>query len=121
MKNFPIAVPVPALRYDLYMDEVLTDSDLLTTAKELQVQLTEILKRGGLTLHKWCSNNSELTVDNNGYPFSNEEDTTTVGVLWKLKKDCFGFKLNLKNNTIIMKRHILFTIARLFDSVGLVQ
>lgn len=48
------------LRSDLCMDDVLMGSNSLTITKELQFQLTEILKLANMTLQKLCSNNSEV-------------------------------------------------------------
>lgn len=48
-------------------------------------------------------------------------ETTVFSVLWKFKNDCFGIELNLENNTIVMKCHILSTTARLFDPIVLLN
>ncbi|GBM85144.1 hypothetical protein AVEN_85619-1, partial [Araneus ventricosus] len=59
-KRYPAAATV--LESDLYMDDVLSGSDDLETAKNLQRELIDILSSGKMSLHKWCSNTAELAV-----------------------------------------------------------
>ncbi|GFY09875.1 uncharacterized protein TNCV_3698371 [Trichonephila clavipes] len=51
-KNFPLAAPV--LRENFYMDDVLCGAASLMEAKTLKNQLSGILKKGGMELHKWA-------------------------------------------------------------------
>ncbi|GBL60561.1 hypothetical protein AVEN_187134-1 [Araneus ventricosus] len=88
-KRYPAASAV--LESDLYMDDVLSGSDDLETAKSLQRELIDILSSGTMSLHKWCVNTAELAVNGESYPFSNPEETKTLGVVWKSKTDCFCF------------------------------
>ncbi|GFU48269.1 uncharacterized protein TNCV_4626851 [Trichonephila clavipes] len=50
-KNFPLAAPV--LRENFYMDDVLCGAASLMESKALKNQLSGILKKGGMELHKW--------------------------------------------------------------------
>ncbi|GFX43620.1 uncharacterized protein TNCV_510691 [Trichonephila clavipes] len=50
-KNFSLAAPV--LRENFYMDEVLCGAASLMEANALKNQLSGILKKGGMELHKW--------------------------------------------------------------------
>ncbi|GFY11148.1 uncharacterized protein TNCV_4471341 [Trichonephila clavipes] len=50
-KNFPLAAHV--LRENFYMDDVLCGAASLMEAKALKNQLSSILKKGGMELHKW--------------------------------------------------------------------
>ncbi|GFW74020.1 uncharacterized protein TNCV_545441 [Trichonephila clavipes] len=50
-KNIPLAEPV--LRENVYTDNVLCGAASLMEAKALKKQLSGILKRGGMELHKW--------------------------------------------------------------------
>ncbi|GFX04669.1 uncharacterized protein TNCV_1912141 [Trichonephila clavipes] len=50
-KNFPLAASV--LRENFYMDGVLCGAASLMEAKALKHQLSGILKKGGMELHKW--------------------------------------------------------------------
>ncbi|GBN75297.1 hypothetical protein AVEN_219110-1 [Araneus ventricosus] len=115
-KRYPAAAAV--LESDLYMDDVLSGSDDLETAKTLQRELIYILSSEKMSLHKRCSNAAELAVNGESYPFSNPEETKTLGVVWKSKTDCFCFKV-ASEEFGVTKRLVLSTIARVFDPLGI--
>ncbi|GBM86757.1 hypothetical protein AVEN_248002-1 [Araneus ventricosus] len=115
-KRYPAAAAV--LESDLYMDDVLSGSDDLETAKNLQRELIDILSSGTMSLHKWCVNTAELAVNGESYPFSNPEETKTLGVVWKSETDCFCFKV-ASEEFGVTKRLVLSTIARAFDPLGI--
>ncbi|XP_035228702.1 uncharacterized protein LOC118200839 [Stegodyphus dumicola] len=71
-----------------------------------------------MTLHKWCSNHAELAEDHT-YSFPNEEESTTLGVPWRSRRDCFCFRVKIDKDIVVTKRQMLCTIARLFDPIGL--
>lgn len=53
----------PVLEANIYIiDDALTGSEFLTSAKEFEKVLIELLKCHDMALHKWCSNNSKLAV-----------------------------------------------------------
>ncbi|GFS63728.1 uncharacterized protein TNCV_1127721 [Trichonephila clavipes] len=113
-KNFPLAAPV--LRENFYMDDVLCGAASLMKAKALKNQLSGILKKGGMELHKWGSSHPELASNILGdYEFENPIETKTLGVSWKSQEDCFIFKIAVKLKDSYTKRCVLSTIARLFD------
>ncbi|GFS91765.1 uncharacterized protein TNCV_2531011 [Trichonephila clavipes] len=80
-KNFPSAAPV--LRENFYNDNVLCGAASLMEAKALKNQLSGILKKGGVELHKWGSSHPKLASNIIGdYEFENPIETKTVfGVL----------------------------------------
>ncbi|GFW94613.1 uncharacterized protein TNCV_4246531 [Trichonephila clavipes] len=90
-KNFPLAAPV--LRENFYMDDVLCGAASLMEAKALKNQLSGILKKGGMELHKWGSSHPELA-------------SNILEIMMELKDS-------------YTKRCVLSTIARLFDPLGL--
>ncbi|GFX91157.1 uncharacterized protein TNCV_1245721 [Trichonephila clavipes] len=76
-KNFPLAAPV--LRENFYMDDVLCGAASLMEAKALKNQLSGILKKGGMELHKWGSSHPELASNILGdYEFENPIETKTL-------------------------------------------
>ncbi|GFX27916.1 uncharacterized protein TNCV_3083381 [Trichonephila clavipes] len=76
-KNFPLAAPV--LRENFYMDDVLCGAASLMEAKALKNQLSGILKKGGMELHKWGSSHPELASNILGdYEFENPIETKTT-------------------------------------------
>ena len=112
--HFPVASAV--LKSDFYMDDVLTGSDSLTGAKKLQHELIDILKKGGMKLHKWCSNHPELTINlSEEYQFSNPEKIKALGIVWKPNSDTFSFEVKIEIDISYTKRQVLSTIARIFD------
>ncbi|GFU88502.1 hypothetical protein TNCV_944811 [Trichonephila clavipes] len=54
---------------DMYIDDVLTGAETLLEAKELKNQLINIFAKGGMVLHKWCGNNTELIEVSENYDF----------------------------------------------------
>ncbi|GFW41439.1 uncharacterized protein TNCV_465301 [Trichonephila clavipes] len=117
-KNFPLTAPV--LRENFYMDDVLCGAASLMEAKALKNQLSGILKKGGMELHKWGSSHPELASNILGdYEFENPIETKTLGVSWKSQEDCFIFKIAVELKDSYTKRCVLSTIARLFDPLGL--
>ncbi|GFW68414.1 uncharacterized protein TNCV_1191131 [Trichonephila clavipes] len=76
-KNFPLAAPV--LRENFYMDDILCGAASLMEAKALKNQLSGILKKGGMELHKWGSSHPELASNILGdYEFENPIETKTT-------------------------------------------
>ncbi|GFR10908.1 uncharacterized protein TNCT_409841 [Trichonephila clavata] len=68
---------------DFYMDDCLSGSSELTEFETLQMELKQLLQRGGMTLHKWCTNLSptnakEFPLDRN----SEEIQVKTLGMIW---------------------------------------
>ncbi|GFT55238.1 integrase catalytic domain-containing protein [Trichonephila clavipes] len=117
-KNFPLAAPV--LGENFYMDDVLYGAASLMEAKALKNQLSGILKKGGMELHKWESSPPELASNIiEDYEFENPIETKTLGVSWKSQEDCFIFKIAVELKDSYTKRCVLSTIARLFDPLGL--
>ncbi|GFW43055.1 uncharacterized protein TNCV_1474501 [Trichonephila clavipes] len=84
--NFSLAAPV--LRENFYMDDVLCGAESLMEAKALKNQLSSILKKGGMELHKWGSSHPELPSNiMRDYEFENPIETKTLGVSWKSQID----------------------------------
>ncbi|GFT58566.1 uncharacterized protein TNCV_1250351 [Trichonephila clavipes] len=102
------------------MDDVLCGAASLMEVKDLKNQLSGILKKGGMELHKWGSSHPELASNILGdYEFENPIETKTLGVSWKSQEDCFIFKIAVELKDSYTKRYVLSTITRLFDPLGL--
>ncbi|GFV38969.1 uncharacterized protein TNCV_965351 [Trichonephila clavipes] len=77
-KRFPLAAPV--LREKFYVDDLCSTASLME-AKALKNQLSSILQKGGMQLHKWGSSHPELASNiNSGYEFENPVETKTLRV-----------------------------------------
>ncbi|GFS91239.1 integrase_H2C2 domain-containing protein [Nephila pilipes] len=93
-ENYLLASPV--LEKDFYMDDILSGADSMSVAKDVQFELVKALSSGGMTPHKWVSNNPELkTGPNSNYNF--QDETKTLGVTWKLSIDTFTFHIQVES------------------------
>lgn len=57
-EEFPVAAQI--IKFDCYVDDVLSGTATIDEAIEAQRQLKEMLARGGFPIHKWCSNSPQL-------------------------------------------------------------
>ncbi|GFW35200.1 integrase catalytic domain-containing protein [Trichonephila clavipes] len=78
-ENFPLGSSV--VMSDMYIDDVLTGAKTLLEAKELKIQLINIFAKGGMVLHKWCGNNTELIEVSENYDFSEFIRDKSIGCL----------------------------------------
>ncbi|GFW43054.1 integrase catalytic domain-containing protein [Trichonephila clavipes] len=115
--NFPLGSSV--VMSDMYIDDVLTGAETLLEAKELKNQLINIFAKGGMVLHKWCGNNTELIEVSENYDFSDSSEIKVLGVYWNPKHDCFSFRVKIDLHELNTKRDVLSTIARIYDPLGL--
>ncbi|GFT51881.1 integrase catalytic domain-containing protein [Trichonephila clavipes] len=115
--NFPLAAPV--VMSDCYMDDILSGSESIEEVIELQHQLIQMFKTAGMHLHKWCGNLPEITSNVQEYAFSESGETKALGIIWNPNLDCFLFRIEQQRPTSFTKRMVLSTIARIFDSLGL--
>ncbi|GFU97326.1 integrase_H2C2 domain-containing protein [Trichonephila clavipes] len=116
-ENFPLRSSV--VMSDTYIDDVLTGAETLLEAKELKNQLINIFAKGGIVLHKWCGNNTELIEVSENYDFSDSSEIKVLGVYWNPKHDCFSFRVKIDLHELNTKRDVLSTIARIYDPLGL--
>ncbi|GBM93469.1 hypothetical protein AVEN_215355-1 [Araneus ventricosus] len=122
VKNSPLASEV--VLSDVYMDDIVTGSQDLGAAIVLKDKLINLFNTCGIVLHKWNSKARELLDlknENSEISFNEKEDSTikTLGMAWKSSEDQFIFKISVKEHTVYTKRDVLSTIAKLFDSLGL--
>ncbi|XP_055944394.1 uncharacterized protein LOC129975353 [Argiope bruennichi] len=119
--NYPLAA---AAGKDFYVDDILSGTEDLSSAIELQNQLIQLLKSAGMELHKWSSNNPVLLqnvpTSDREYNFDNPNSATlkTLGLQFNPEKDTFSFSVQ-KIVRPATKRTMLSDISRLFDPLGL--
>lgn len=129
--RYPLAAK--AIIEDTYMDDVITGCDNLEEAKELQVQLNQMMNSGGFQLRKWASNRAEvlhgISEKNLAIPISSginlDPDTSVkaLGLTWLPHKDVFRFQFEVapvKSDEVLTKRKVLSIIATLFDPLGFI-
>ncbi|GBN79849.1 hypothetical protein AVEN_126520-1 [Araneus ventricosus] len=117
-KNSPLASKV--LLQDFYMDDCLSGSSKFTEYETIQSELRQLLQRGGMTLHKWCSSYSPTTAQEFPLDRNSEEiQVKTLGMIWNSVSDTFTHKANVNINHSYTKRDVLSQIVRIYDPVGL--
>ncbi|XP_065090848.1 uncharacterized protein LOC135711822 [Ochlerotatus camptorhynchus] len=128
--DFPIGAQIA--KEDFYVDDALSGANSLPEALEAARQLEGLLKRGGFSLHKWCSNSKEfldhIPNDRLEQPvplgeYGPNGVIKVLGLLWDPKADHFLIArppqcdLNQRST----KRIIYSEVAKLFDPLGLVS
>ena len=126
--KYPSSRASKALQEEFYMDDLVSGSFTLASAKQLQTDLTAILKSGGFNLRKWSSNKKELLEEvskaetgHEEFDFKRAESTKTLGLKWHPKEDYFSFqlKINIRPPTEKQtKRTLLSDISKIFDPCG---
>ncbi|GFT01982.1 integrase catalytic domain-containing protein [Trichonephila clavipes] len=118
-KDFPLASEV--LLQDFYMDDYLSSASEFSEFEKLKSEITQLLQRGGMTLHKWCSNKApstelrEFSLDRS----SEEVMVKTLGMLWDSSSDSFTYKVTTSTDCNYTKRDVLSQIALIYDPLGL--
>nr|XP_022906253.1 uncharacterized protein LOC111418055 [Onthophagus taurus] len=125
-EKFPQGFEV--LRYNTYVDDILSGAETAEEAHEIIYQLNTVLKMGGFTARKWISNEtdvlniipSKLLAETSTCEFKENHAIHTLGLLWDNHKDEFLFKCNSFHNETdqVTKRNVLSFIARLYDPLG---
>ncbi|GFX46415.1 integrase catalytic domain-containing protein [Trichonephila clavipes] len=109
---------------DVYMDDVMSGTQNLDTARQLQCQLQNMLETCGMKLHKWNSNSKDLlnSSSDQEHSFSTNAESAikTLGISWKPTGDYFVFKVSIPSIASSTKRDVLSVIARLYDPLGLI-
>jgi hypothetical protein len=127
--KYPTSRATQALQEEFYMDDLVSGSFTLESAKQLQSDLIQLLQSGGFNLRKWSSNKDELLEGVSKaediqpeFTFKHKESTTkTLGLKWNPKEDQFTFQM--KNDVTAIpikhtKRSLLSEISKIFDPLG---
>ncbi|XP_049886542.1 uncharacterized protein LOC126381028 isoform X1 [Pectinophora gossypiella] len=129
-KEAPDTKTQQAIARDFYVDDFLSGADSIPETIALCRSVTDTLMTAQFNLRKWQSSNTEVleSVSNNDCPskvvdLSANELSKTLGLNWQCNTDTLTFSINssLHTNITITKRHILSTIAQVFDPLGLVS
>lgn len=124
-ETFPEASKV--LKNQFYMDDLLSGSHTIESAKQLQADLIELLRSGGFNLRKWTSNEPALleSIKNNSesqanFDFRHQESTKALGLTWIAKDDTFTFQCKMSEDPLSKptKRHLLADISKIYDPLG---
>jgi len=115
---------------DIYMDDILSGSDNVTSAISTCKEIVAVLHSHGFHLRKWnsnspeflaafrehCSNDSDLEITSDL-----NQNSKVLGLFWNSHSDTFTFKASLALTPPLTKRQILQESARIFDPLGLLS
>jgi len=112
---------------DFYVDDCLSGANDITTAQEMQRQVTSLLKEAGFKLRKWCANNNRLLSEiptedqevNLDLEETSEQTIKTLGLIWLPKSDELCGRAHMLPLKRITKRTVSSDLARIFDPLGL--
>ncbi|XP_072403248.1 uncharacterized protein [Diabrotica undecimpunctata] len=125
--SYPLASD--ALLNSCYVDDILFGSETLDGLFKAHNEISELLKKACISLHKWCSNSKEfLTNITNksqiaSYTISPEKiaSNKVLGLRWDAQTDSFSISIpKIMVKTSFTKREVLSTIAQIFDPQGLI-
>ncbi|XP_058801980.1 uncharacterized protein LOC131670408 [Phymastichus coffea] len=123
--RFPLAREL--LKRDLYMDDFLSGSHDLETARSLRDQLIGLLRAGGFHLRKWVANEPGLLEDipaedrlrADWVQLSTDGPVCELGVIWDPVTDRFKFRPGVVDPPpSLTKRTALAELAAFFDPAG---
>ncbi|XP_062542481.1 uncharacterized protein LOC134210452 [Armigeres subalbatus] len=126
--DLPLASKV--IEDNSYIDDFLTGGRNEQEVIEIYKQLTELLRRGGFGVHKFCSTAKlcEISYHDLQETLFNFEEADinnvirTLGLIWNPNEDYFTFNVTLLDgrvgNTRPTKRSVLSAIGHLFDPCG---
>lgn len=126
-ERFPVAARV--VKDDSYIDDFITGGKTAADVVEIYNQLKAMLSRGGIGVHKFCSNSTEvlqfipmeLQEKQVDFEMSNINDTIkTLGLIWNPTHDYFVFNVlhPVLNGDKPTKKVVLSEISKLFDPLG---
>ncbi|XP_062537982.1 uncharacterized protein LOC134206294 [Armigeres subalbatus] len=113
---------------DFYVDDLLSGTSDVESAKTLRLQITAMLGSAGFLLKKWASNAPEVLRDvppedlaiQPLHDLQDEQIISTLGLLWDPKADNLRFKVEVPlPAAILTKRKVMSYIAKIFDPLGL--
>ncbi|XP_062712285.1 uncharacterized protein LOC115269273 [Aedes albopictus] len=127
-RNYETVYPEAAQRIvlDMYVDDFMSGAKNIDEARQMKVQVCEILRSAGFNLRKWTTNRPDLLSDNEyteQVPVEiklaeQPEAVKALGIQWLPKDDVFSFKVSLSVDSVNTKRQLLSDSSRLFDPYG---
>ncbi|XP_069361895.1 uncharacterized protein [Maniola hyperantus] len=117
-----------AIRHDFYVDDFLSGHTTIEDTVSLCRGVMSALSSAQLNLRKWYSNHQDILQAISGeakisgsVDLSSDNLSKTLGLNWKCSTDALLFSIDIPSNVTVKKRHILSTIAQVFDPLGLVS
>ncbi|GFU07129.1 integrase catalytic domain-containing protein [Nephila pilipes] len=99
------------------MDDCLSGSSDLNEFQTPKTELSQLLQKGGMYLHKWCCSRTPTREPQTIPLDKNSEEVTvkTLGMLRRSSTDTFSYKVTVSINSSFMKRDVLSDIAHIYD------
>lgn len=126
--EYPLAAFV--LKNTSYVDDIQCGSNNLVELAETKRQLIELMDKASFSLHKWCSNCSELLSDipesihqlsTKHFDKVNNTYIKTLGLSYDVHTDTLNMKCPVtEKQKGFTKREMLSFISKFFDPLGLV-
>ena len=123
--KYPLAAKITL--EDYYMDDLLTGCETEEEAIKIYTEMNSLMKEGGFSLQKWCSNCKPLLnfiemdkqKSDDTFTFKINDTIKVLGISWNKNTDQFEYTYNLPEiDESITKRKVLSDIARLYDPMG---
>ncbi|XP_071580935.1 uncharacterized protein [Temnothorax nylanderi] len=117
--SFPVTVLV--LLEDTYIDHVISGASTKEEVITLQSELTQLMKRGGIDLHKWATNCKDVSFTQCDVVDLTKTDRKQVlGLIWETQSDQFVIPWNTTTQQEThTKRKLLSEIMKLYDPLGI--
>nr|CAI5830957.1 unnamed protein product [Callosobruchus analis] len=111
---------------DFYVDDLITGSETVESARELKSELVKALTPYGFNLRKWGSNEPrvlEALIENSDHCLYEDEVKRTLGLIWRAYSDELTYSVDQRDITVtkVTKRGLLSAISRIFDPLGLIS
>ncbi|XP_045447930.1 uncharacterized protein LOC123656267 isoform X1 [Melitaea cinxia] len=124
--RFPLAAD--AIIRNTYVDDIICGADNIDQLRNLKQELIQLLSLGSFTLHKWCSNNTQILEDipsNRRYfehiNINKDNMIKTLGLKYNILTDSFVFSCPAQDLKLLKtKREILSFIGKIYDPLGLI-
>ncbi|XP_051803945.1 uncharacterized protein LOC127533924 [Acanthochromis polyacanthus] len=115
---------------DFYVDDGVSGAGTVKDAIQLAKEARKLCAKGGLRLHKFVSNSSEVLnsiptsehatdIKTKDLTFTETQTERALGICWNVEKDCFTFNITLKEQPPT-RRGILSTVAAIYDPLGFI-
>ncbi|GBM20678.1 hypothetical protein AVEN_150654-1 [Araneus ventricosus] len=112
----------------VYVDDLFYGGDSLEKAHQLSTDAVNVFREAGMNLRKFQTNSTELKkiwVENNVTSETENDNRKILGLIWNVNTDTLKLEidglLEMIPNLKCTKRHILKTVAKVFDPVGFIS
>ena len=117
----PPSFVVKELSENLYVDDFLSGADSEIEVQCLYEEANRVMKKAGMELAKWTSNESSILGDGSDSSVLTSQYVKVLGISWDPDKDQFTFVATaLPDQIKCTKRVVLSLIARVFDPMGFI-